>query len=106
MLYDFFKEKIVKDVEVSEEGITLIFDDNEWFECLTSFSLSISRYNIQLLKGKKIIDVYYVIYQKLVFIFDNVQISFDLTPALWNGPEDVVYKNYKNPQKLIVSVIE
>jgi hypothetical protein len=106
MKYNFFVNKTVKRIELlPDDGLLMGFEENEFFECHTKFSTSVKGYDVKKLTDKKIKTVDYVKDEIITFYFEDVAISFSLLPADWTAPEDVVYKNYKDREKLIIEII-
>lgn len=107
MKYKLFVGKTIQKVNfLSGEGFSIDFGKNEHFECYTKVSVSSKKYDLKKLVGKKIIDVNYEKDVEITFYFNEVSLSFSLEPDLWVTPEDVVYKDYRDPNKLIIEIID
>lgn len=106
MKYKFFVGKSIQKVNfLPGEGFSIDFGKSEHFECHTKVSVSNENYDLQKIVGKKIIDIKYEKDVEIIFYFNEVSLSFSLKPELWLTPEDVVYKDYRDSERLIIEII-
>lgn len=106
MKYDFFINKIVTKINfLPESGISLDFGEHEHFECFTKYSFSKNENDLKQIIGKRINNLLYEQDKFIAFYFDDLSLSFSLIPYDWRNPEDVVYKNYSDPTKIIIEII-